>query len=99
MMERSGSFSCPKCGKKTGVVDSRPNETNDAVRRRRKCLGCHYRFTTYESEIARDADYLDVTSLAELHSTLEKAAERLQRHLSAAAAFEELTRGRHGAKP
>jgi transcriptional repressor NrdR len=30
------------------VIDSRPQENSSAVRRRRECLDCHKRFTTYE---------------------------------------------------
>ena len=40
---------CPFCGKDdTRVVDSRPVEENNAIRRRRMCDGCGRRFTTYE---------------------------------------------------
>lgn len=40
---------CPKCGfDDSKVVDSRPSESNDAIRRRRECLKCGFRFTTYE---------------------------------------------------
>ena len=40
---------CPKCGcKESKVVDSRPSESNDAIRRRRECTSCGFRFTTYE---------------------------------------------------
>ena len=40
---------CPKCGcEESKVVDSRPSENNDAIRRRRECAGCGFRFTTYE---------------------------------------------------
>lgn len=40
---------CPKCGcEESKVVDSRPSEGNDAIRRRRECVKCGYRFTTYE---------------------------------------------------
>lgn len=40
---------CPKCGfEESKVVDSRPSENNDAIRRRRECTSCHFRFTTYE---------------------------------------------------
>lgn len=40
---------CPKCGcEESKVVDSRPSESNDAIRRRRECVKCGYRFTTYE---------------------------------------------------
>ncbi len=40
---------CPRCGcEESKVVDSRPSESNDAIRRRRECIGCGFRFTTYE---------------------------------------------------
>ena len=40
---------CPRCGcEESKVVDSRPSENNDAIRRRRECSGCGFRFTTYE---------------------------------------------------
>ena len=40
---------CPRCGcEESKVVDSRPSEGNDAIRRRRECTGCGFRFTTYE---------------------------------------------------
>lgn len=38
---------CPECKKSdTKVLDSRDDERT--IRRRRECLRCHYRFTTYE---------------------------------------------------
>jgi transcriptional repressor NrdR len=40
---------CPFCGHdETKVVDSRTSESQDAIRRRRECLKCAERFTTYE---------------------------------------------------
>ena len=40
---------CPSCGSEDiKVVDSRPVEDNNSIRRRRECLACHNRFTTYE---------------------------------------------------
>jgi transcriptional repressor NrdR len=40
---------CPFCGHdETKVVDSRVSESQDAIRRRRECLSCEQRFTTYE---------------------------------------------------
>lgn len=40
---------CPSCGHdETKVVDSRTSESQDAIRRRRECLNCSERFTTYE---------------------------------------------------
>ena len=43
---------CPFCARiETKVVDSRMNQTNDIIRRRRECLRCEGRFTTYERTI------------------------------------------------
>ena len=40
---------CPFCGYlETKVVDSRATEAGDAIRRRRECLKCKQRFTTFE---------------------------------------------------
>lgn len=45
---------CPKCGKDDDkVLDSRAARDGAAIRRRRECLACGHRFTTYE-EIDRD---------------------------------------------
>ena len=40
---------CPSCGHtESKVVDSRPSEDGSTIRRRRECLECGRRFTTYE---------------------------------------------------
>lgn len=40
---------CPTCNfKETKVVDSRLSGEGNSIRRRRECLDCQYRFTTYE---------------------------------------------------
>ena len=40
---------CPYCGdEESKVIDSRPTEDGERIRRRRECLRCHMRFTTYE---------------------------------------------------
>ena len=40
---------CPYCGViEDKVVDSRSSKEGTAIRRRRECLGCERRFTTYE---------------------------------------------------
>jgi transcriptional repressor NrdR len=40
---------CPYCkGELTRVIDSRDSEGQEAVRRRRECVTCSRRFTTYE---------------------------------------------------
>ncbi len=47
---------CPVCNnKETSVVDTRPTEDGLAVRRRRDCDRCHYRFSTLE-----ETELLDV---------------------------------------
>jgi transcriptional repressor NrdR len=40
---------CPWCGnEESKVIDSRPADSGEAVRRRRECLDCGRRFTTFE---------------------------------------------------
>ena len=40
---------CPSCGSlDTQVKDSRPTEDSSVIRRRRVCLTCNFRFTTFE---------------------------------------------------
>ena len=40
---------CPGCGSlDTQVKDSRPTEDSSVIRRRRVCLSCNFRFTTFE---------------------------------------------------
>lgn len=40
---------CPFCGyEESKVVDSRPTDENTRIRRRRECISCAKRFTTYE---------------------------------------------------
>ena len=40
---------CPFCGNdNTRVIDSRPADDNNSIRRRRQCDDCKRRFTTYE---------------------------------------------------
>lgn len=41
---------CPYCANpESKVVDSRPSDEGSSIRRRRECLVCHRRFTTYET--------------------------------------------------
>jgi transcriptional regulator NrdR family protein len=47
-------MTCPVCGERTLIYDSRPDESGESVRRRRKCRVCGHRFTTIEV----DADSL-----------------------------------------
>jgi len=41
---------CPSCShSESKVIDSRPSSENSSIRRRRECLNCQKRFTTYET--------------------------------------------------
>lgn len=47
--ERTATMKCPSCGHiESKVLDSRPINDNASIRRRRECLVCGRRFTTYE---------------------------------------------------
>lgn len=42
-------MTCPFCGhREDKVIDSRESKEGDVIRRRRECLACNRRFTTYE---------------------------------------------------
>ena len=56
-------MTCPVCGGKTGVCDSRAKA--DSIYRRRRCLECDYRFNTLETEV-------------ELHTIKKKVGEALE---------------------
>ena len=74
---------CPKCGcQDDKVIDSRASREGATIRRRRECIGCGFRFTTYE-EIERGG--LVVTkrdgrreefSTGKLMSGLKKACQK-----------------------
>jgi transcriptional repressor NrdR len=50
---------CPNCGSlDTQVKDSRPTEDSAAIRRRRVCLSCNFRFTTFERVQLRELTVL-----------------------------------------
>lgn len=41
---------CPFCGYgESKVIDSRPTDDNEKIRRRRECMSCQKRFTTFEA--------------------------------------------------
>ncbi len=45
----SKKVTCPFCGyREDKVIDSRESKEGDSIRRRRECLACQRRFTTYE---------------------------------------------------
>jgi len=76
------SMDCPDCGHGTSrVVDSRPSDDGAAIRRRRECQGCGFRFTTYErTEWDRQVEKRDGTiepyNPEKLRAGIERAVEK-----------------------
>jgi transcriptional repressor NrdR len=74
---------CPYCDyQDTKVIDSRLSEGKDAIRRRRECLACEKRFTTYERReplrlmvLKRDGTR-EPFDRAKLHAGLTKACAK-----------------------
>ena len=57
---------CPFCGSDdTQVKDSRPAQENSAIRRRRACINCGARFTTFERIQLRDLTVIKSTGARE----------------------------------
>ena len=74
---------CPFCGStEIKVVDSRDTESRDAIRRRRECLKCTQRFTTYERieetplTVIKQAGEREVFSRPKLLNGLLRACEK-----------------------
>ena len=82
-LAESGLMRCPYCKKDTDkVVDSRPSEDGLAIRRRRECLACHRRYTSYErldenpvKVIKKDGRRVTFDR-AKLRAGIEKACEK-----------------------
>src|SRR4051812_15305860 len=74
---------CPKCGfREDKVIDSRPSRDGSSIRRRRVCLQCGFRFTTYEEiersdirVVKRDRTH-EIFDRRKLANSLAKACEK-----------------------
>ena len=74
---------CPKCGcQDDKVIDSRASREGATIRRRRECIACEYRFTTYEEVeragllvLKRDGHHEEL-SKEKLLSGLKKACQK-----------------------
>lgn len=71
---------CPKCHcLEDKVIDSRATKDNEGVRRRRECLNCSHRFTTYEGIIHAELKVIKKGGVREefnrdkLHAGIERA--------------------------
>lgn len=74
---------CPVCNNpKTKVVDTRVLNQELTIRRRRECLGCHFRFTTCEQVkllnllVLKKDDSIESYNKRKLESGLLKALEK-----------------------
>jgi transcriptional repressor NrdR len=74
---------CPKCShQEDKVLDSRVARNGDATRRRRVCMQCGYRFTTYEEVVRPKLRVIKTDgrheefSRAKLMSGIERACEK-----------------------
>ena len=74
---------CPFCSSdESKVVDSRDSESGDAIRRRRECLACERRYTTYERleevplVVAKRSGAEEVFSRQKLLNGLLRASEK-----------------------
>ncbi|HEX3818314.1 MAG TPA: transcriptional regulator NrdR [Chthoniobacterales bacterium] len=74
---------CPKCGNNDDkVIDSRQSRDNSSIRRRRVCLVCSFRFTTYEQierahlrVVKRDRTH-EIFDRRKLSNSIAKACEK-----------------------
>jgi len=74
---------CPKCqAKDDKVIDSRASREGATIRRRRQCLNCGYRFTTYEEveraglAVLKRDDRREEFSREKLMSGIKKACQK-----------------------
>ena len=88
---------CPYCAhEETQVVETRESDEGDVIRRRRRCLKCDKRFTTYErpERVEFDAAKLRASMLLALRKRpvsmeqIDAALERIQEKLLASATKE-----------
>jgi transcriptional repressor NrdR len=74
---------CPFCANvENKVIDSRISKDGDAIRRRRECLGCSNRFTTYEyveevlPVVVKKDGRRETFDRAKIRSGIKKACEK-----------------------
>jgi transcriptional repressor NrdR len=74
---------CPKCGcQDDKVIDSRASREGATIRRRRECIACGYRFTTYEEveraglQVLKRDGRREEFSKEKLLSGLQKACQK-----------------------
>lgn len=73
--DKPSGLVCPRCRADTYVVDTRPGDKT--VRRRRKCVACDHRFTTYECIDAPDPLLRQITETLDNLEMQIRVAKRL----------------------
>lgn len=79
LIHNSDLMRCPNCqNEDTKVLDSRPVEEGSAIRRRRECEKCEFRFSTYEEIEILDLSVIKKDERRELFSKekLERGVRR-----------------------
>jgi transcriptional regulator NrdR family protein len=70
---------CPKCKEATIIIDSRDN--GERIRRRHKCRGCSFRFTTHEmiedQEIEKERNAARVRAYRKKYSADERSDQEI----------------------
>lgn len=92
--EKRLGIPCPNCqSRRAKVIDSRPNRKHGppetAIRRRKVCLDCEYRFTTYE-RLEEDALLEHEKSLRELWLTALRCLREIRLRTDDSLTLEEL---------
>src|SRR3954468_5863518 len=75
---------CPSCNSlDTQVKDSRPTEDSQVIRRRRVCMACNFRFTTFERVQLRELTVIvrELESGGEAEISSETIGEIVMEHL------------------
>ena len=80
----SAYFECPQCGfPENRVIDSRPSK--DSIRRRRECIECGFRWTTWEysekkqkTEIVLDVKEKVLEFLMEIRGCVDEAIAKVE---------------------
>lgn len=81
MKSPGSSFPCPSCGGGSSVKDSRPS--GGGIRRRRVCLSCSHRWSTWETVMASFDLSQSVRALVTAIAVAESALERVRLDLEA----------------
>jgi hypothetical protein len=73
-------MTCPECHAAKGdVIDTRESSDATEIRRRRECVQCGYRWTTYERSVPPPG--MDEVELSRATSLVEQALRRLKQVL------------------